>query len=50
MKRWIGWSEANTKELNTLAQAALGGGTAAPAQLSKVTATKTAAVTTRRKK
>ena len=50
MKRWIGWSEANTKELNTLAQSALGGGTAAPTQLSKVTATKTAAVTTRRKK
>jgi peroxiredoxin len=48
MKRWIGWSEANTKELTTLTQSALGG--AAPAQLSKVTTTKTAAVTTRRKK
>lgn len=51
IKRWIGWSEANTKELDTMAQSALGGGApATPAQLSKVTATKTAAVTTRRKK
>ena len=50
IKRWIGWSEANTKELDTMAQSALGGGTPAPAQLSKVTAAKTASVTTRRKK
>ena len=61
MKRWIGWSEANTKELNTLAQAALGETAPAqvsPAPLPKVTATtpantatanKTAAVTRRKK-
>ena len=57
MKRWIGWSEANTKELNTLAQAALGETAPAqvsPASLPKVTANtapanKTAAVTRRKK-
>lgn len=61
MKRWIGWSEANTKELHTLAQAALG--ETAPAQVapaqssstqpSKAVATATTAKTasaTRRKK
>lgn len=48
VKRWIGWSEDNTKDLTALAQSALGG--TAPAQSSKLTATKTASVTTRRKK
>jgi peroxiredoxin len=46
IKRWIGWSEANTKELTTLTQTALGGTAPAP---SKLIATKTASPTRRKK-